>query len=168
MLTFTFIHFGKPPHHKGKKTHVIGFTGQKFHLQLVIGQMLISHLWEKPSNLSEFVKSITNQFFFSNLARNKSQGVYYKPTCIHMHFKNFGPSKTSPFSKYTTKISSPRLPAWDTTTIMYITLKTGQVSRHIKHVGNWANNAQLSIQVHYVVSLQDCCLEENSHSTYIS
>ena len=64
LLTFTFIHFGKPLHHKGKKTHVIVFTGQTFHLQLVIGQMLISHLWEKPSNLSEFVQSITNQFFF--------------------------------------------------------------------------------------------------------
>ena len=51
-----------------------------------------------------------------------------------MHFKNFGPSKTFPFPKYTTKISSPRLPVWDTTTIMYITLKTGQVSRHIIHV----------------------------------
>ena len=164
------IHFHslwQAPTPQGQKTHVIVFTGQKFHLQLVIGQMLISRLWEKPSNLSEFVQSITNQFF-SNLAWSKSQGVYYKPTCIHMHFKNFGPSKTFPFSKYTTKISSPRLPVWDTTTIMYITLKTGQVSRHIIHVGNWANNAQLSIQVHYVVSLQDCCLEENSHSTYIS
>ena len=74
--------------------------------------------------------------FFSNLAWSKSQGVYYKPTYIHMHFKNFGPGKTFPFSKYTTKISSPRLPVWDTTTIMYITLKTGQVSRHIIYVGN--------------------------------
>ena len=73
--------------------------------------------------------------FFSNLAWSKYQGVlYYKPTCIHMHLKNFGPSKTFPFPKYTTKISSPRLPVWDTTTIMYITLKTGQVSRHIIHV----------------------------------
>ena len=44
MLTFTLIHFGKPPQHKGKKTHTIVFSGQKFHLQLVIGQMAISQL----------------------------------------------------------------------------------------------------------------------------
>ena len=55
--------------------------------------------------------------FFSNLAWSKSQYVYYKPKCIHTHFKKFGPGKTLPFSKYTTKISSPRLPVWDTSTI---------------------------------------------------
>ena len=60
-----FHSFWQNPYHKGKKTHVTIFTGQKFHLQLVIGQILISHLWEKPSNLSEFVQSITNQFFSS-------------------------------------------------------------------------------------------------------
>ena len=47
----SLIHFGKPPQHKGKKTHTIAFSGQKFHLQLVIGQMAISQLWEKPSYL---------------------------------------------------------------------------------------------------------------------
>ena len=40
------------PHNtKAKKTHTIAFSGQKFHLQLVIGQMAISQLWEKPSYL---------------------------------------------------------------------------------------------------------------------
>ena len=29
-----------------KKTHTIIFTGQKFYLRLVIGQILISDLWE--------------------------------------------------------------------------------------------------------------------------
>ena len=77
------------PHNTRVKKPV--FTGHStFHLQLVIGQMLISHLWEKPSNLYVYYKSI----FFSNLAWSKSQGVYYKPTCIHMHFKDVGPSKT--------------------------------------------------------------------------
>ena len=47
-----------------RQKNVIVYTGQKFHLQLVIGQMLISHLRGKPSNLSEFVQSITNQYFF--------------------------------------------------------------------------------------------------------
>ena len=113
------IHFHslcQAPTPQGQKTHVIVFTGQKFHLQLVIGQMLISHLWEKLSNLSEFLQSTTINFF-SNLAWSKSQCVYYKPMCTDTHFKNFGPSKTLPFSKYTTKISSPRLPVWDTSTI---------------------------------------------------
>ena len=55
--------------------------------------------------------------FFSNLAWSKSQYVYYKRTCIHTHFKNFGLSKTLPFSKYKTKIRSPWLILWDTTTI---------------------------------------------------
>ena len=48
------IHFHslwQAPTPQEQKTHVLFFTGQKFHLQLVIGQMLISHLWEKPSNL---------------------------------------------------------------------------------------------------------------------
>ena len=49
---------------KGKKTHTIVFTGQKFRLWLVIDQMLIFHLWEKPSDLSEFVQFFTNQFSF--------------------------------------------------------------------------------------------------------
>ena len=40
-----------PSQHKGKKTHTIVFSGQKFHLQLVIGQMAISQLWEKLSYL---------------------------------------------------------------------------------------------------------------------
>ena len=48
---------------------------------------------------------------------------------------------------------------------MSIKLKTGQVSTQIIHVGSLTNNTQLSIQVHYVVSLQDCCLEKKSRST---
>ena len=45
LLIFTFINFSKPPQNKGKKiTHTIFSSGQKFHLQLVIGQMLISKL----------------------------------------------------------------------------------------------------------------------------
>ena len=102
---------------------------------------------------------------FSNLVwRNLSAYINYKPTCIHTHFKNFGPSKSLPFSKYATKISSAWLLVWDTT-IMSIKLKTGQVSTQIIHVGSWTNNTQLSIQVHHVVSLQDCCLEKKSRST---
>ena len=46
---------------------------------------------------------------------------------------------------------------------MCIKLKTGQVGKSYMYV--WANNAQLSIQVHYVVYLHDCFLEEKSHST---
>ena len=110
------IHFyslWQNPHHKGKKIHTIVFTGQKFHLWLVISQILISHLWEKPSNLSAFVQFLTNQFF--SQARRKSQYLHYEPTCINTHFKNFGSSKTLPFSKYATKISSARLLVWDTT-----------------------------------------------------
>ena len=41
------IHFHslcQAPHYKGKKTYTIVFTGQKFHLRLVIGQILISHV----------------------------------------------------------------------------------------------------------------------------
>ena len=76
-LSFTLA----SPHNTRVKKPV--FTGHStFHLQLVIGQMLISHLWEKPSNLYVYYKSI----FFSNLAWSKSQGVYYKPTCIHIYF----------------------------------------------------------------------------------
>ena len=58
-----YIHFHslwQNPHHKGKKTQTIVFTSQKFHLWLVISQILFSHLWEKPSNLSEFVQFLTN------------------------------------------------------------------------------------------------------------
>ena len=51
LLIFTFINFSKPPQNKGKKTHTIFSSGQKFHLQLVIGQMVISKLWEKLSYL---------------------------------------------------------------------------------------------------------------------
>ena len=55
---------------------------------------------------------------FSNLVwRNLSAYINYKPTCIHTHFKNFGASKTLPFSKYATKISIAWLLVWDTTII---------------------------------------------------
>ena len=60
------VHFHslwQAPTPQRKKTHTIVFPGQKFHLWLVIGQMLIYHLWGKPSDLSEFVQFITNQFF---------------------------------------------------------------------------------------------------------
>ena len=36
LLTFTFIHFGQPPQHRDKKTHATVFSGQKFHLYLVV------------------------------------------------------------------------------------------------------------------------------------
>ena len=137
-----FIPFGKPPHHKGKKTHTIVSTGQKFHLWQMIGQMLISHLWGKPSDLSEFVQFITNQFFFSDLAWSKSQYVYYKPTCIHTHFKNFGPCKTLPFSKYTTK-GTLMANGVGYHNHICIKLKTGQVNRQFIHVGNWAKKSSI-------------------------
>ena len=65
------IHFHslwQAPTPQRQKNPYYCFTGQKFHLWLVIGQMLISHLWRKPSDLSEFVQLITNQFFFSKFS----------------------------------------------------------------------------------------------------
>ena len=47
------------PLHKGKKTHTIVFIGQKFRLWLVIGKMLIFHLWENHltyPNLHSFLQ----------------------------------------------------------------------------------------------------------------
>ena len=82
LLTFTFIHFGKPPHHKGEKNPYYCLI----------------------------------RCSFLNLAWSRSQYICYKPTCINTHFKNFGPGKTLPFSKYTTKIRCPQLLVWDTTT----------------------------------------------------
>ena len=46
---------------------------------------------------------------------------------------------------------------------MCIKLKTGQVDKSYMYV--WGNNAQLSMQVHDVVSLHNCSQEEKSHST---
>ena len=104
--------------------------------------MLISHLWGKPSDLSEFVQFITNQFFFSDLAWSKSQYVYYRPTCIHTHFKNFGPCKTLPFSKYTTK-GTLMANGVGYHNHICIKLKTGQVNRQFIHVGNWAKKSSI-------------------------
>ena len=104
--------------------------------------MLISHLWGKPSDLSEFVQFITNQFFFSDLAWSKSQYVYYRPTCIHTHFKNFGPCKTLPFSKYTTK-GTLMANGVGYHNHICIKLKTGQFNKQFIHVGNWAKKSSI-------------------------
>ena len=111
LLTFTFIHFDKPPLHKGKKTHTIFFTSRKFHLGFVIGQMLISH----PKTIRRIrICAVYNKssFFPLNLAWSKSQYVYDKPTYmyIHTHFKQFNLYKPFTVSKRATKISSPSLP----------------------------------------------------------
>ena len=64
LLTIISLSFTLASLHTTKaKNHNIVFTGQKCHLQLVIGQMLIYLLWGKPSNLSEFVQFIANHFF---------------------------------------------------------------------------------------------------------
>ena len=88
------IHFHSlwqaPTTTKAKKIILLFTLVKCFRFQLVICQMLISHLW-KLSNQSEFVQFITNQFFFSNLAWSKSQYVYDKPAYILKHLKKFGP-----------------------------------------------------------------------------
>ena len=61
---------------------------------------------EKPSDISEFVQFITNNFFF-NLVWSVYQYVYDELTYIHTHFKKFGPGRTLTVFKYTTKISIP-------------------------------------------------------------
>ena len=71
----------------------------------------------RPIRIRAAYLLINKSFFFPNLAWSKSQYVHDKPTHIHTHFKLFGPGKPLTFSKYTTKISSPQLPVWETTII---------------------------------------------------
>ena len=63
------IHFHSlqqaPTPQRQKRPYYLIFTNQKFHLQLVIYQMLISQSWEKPSYLSKFVQLL--QIFFFQL-----------------------------------------------------------------------------------------------------
>ena len=80
--------------------------------------------------------------FFSDLAWSKSVYVYYKPTCIHTHFKNFGPCKTLPFSKYTTKGTLMAYGVGYHNHIC-IKLKTGQFNKQFIHVGNWAKKSSI-------------------------
>ena len=122
LLTFTFIHFGKPQNHKGKKNPCY-CTGQKFHLQLVIGQSCSFVTCEKNYPTYQNLCSLLQILFVVvvvvvvKLAWGKSQYVYDKQIYLYTYFKKFGPGKTSTVFKYITKISHSWLPVRDTTII---------------------------------------------------
>ena len=116
LLMFTFIHFDKPPHHKGKKPILLFFLVKNFIYDLWLVRCSFITCEKNQLTYQNLCSSLQINFF-SNLAWSKSQYIYYKPAYIHTHLKNFGLSKTLLFSKHTTKIRSPWLTVWDTTTI---------------------------------------------------
>ena len=98
-------------------------TGQKFHLQLVIGQSCSFVTCEKNYPTYQNLCSLLQILFVVvvvvvvKLAWGKSQYVYDKQIYLYTYFKKFGPGKTSTVFKYITKISHSWLPVRDTTIV---------------------------------------------------
>ena len=139
-LSFTLA----SPHTTKAKKPILLFLLVKnfiYDLWLVRCSFLICE--ENHLTYQNLCSSLQINFFFSDLAWSKSQYIYYRPTCIHTHFKNFGPCKTLPFSKYTTK-GTLMANGVGYHNHICIKLKTGQVNRQFIHVGNWAKKSSIT------------------------